>query len=270
MPSPAFSINGNPVGVKASVAAGGAVSASLDSTVGVRTATWEIIRTDDTSTTGAYTLVVTGPVNENCSTTALAAGTSAALQVTINSGLDEITSLPSEQTKYVVKFFVPTSGGLEVLNAGELEDDNRESSAVFGAVEPLNAGIRVASVSAGSPTYINLVSSIFDTQLTSFTTVSAVAIDGSNFANGSTVQFDCVLETDNAADAAEVRLFNRTLGLTVTTINTTATSPTIVNAPLTIGTDIQNAPNIYEVQVRLVTTGAPNTAKLGSALIRNP
>jgi hypothetical protein len=270
MPSPAFSINGNPIGAKASVAAGGAVSASLDSTVGVRTASWELIRTDDTSTPAGYTLLVSGPVNENCSTTALGVGTSAALQVTINSGLDEQTGLPSEETKYVVKFYVPTTGGLEVLNAGELEDDNRESSAVFGAVEPLNASIRLSSSGSSSPTYINLVSSIFDTQLTTFTTVSSVPIDGSNFVNGSTVQFECVLETDNVADAAEVRLYNRTAGLPVVAINIALTSPTILTAPLTIGTDIPNSPNIYEVQVRLVTTGAPNTAKLGSALIRNP
>ena len=269
MPSPAFSINGNPVGVKASVLAGGAVSASLDSTVGVRTATWEIIRTDDTSTTGAYTLVVTGAVGENCSTTALGAGTSAALQVTINSGLDDVTRLPSEETKYVVKFFVPTAGGLEVLNAGELEDDNRESSAAFGAVQPINSNIRTTAAALNPPVYLNLVCSTFGTQLTTFTPVSATAIDGSNFLNGSTVQFECVVETDNPADAAEVRLYNVTLGAPVATLSTTSTAPTIATAPLVIGTDIPNSPNIYEVQLRLATTGSPNTAQLGSALIRN-
>ena len=270
MASPDFSINGGPVGEKASVASGGAVTAVLDSTVGVRSTVWSIIRTDDLSTPAAYTLVVSGAVQQQCDTTALAAGTSAALQAVINGGIDPSTDQPSAEMTTVAKFFVPTPGGLEVLNAGELGDSNRESSAVFGAVEPINESIRVASASATSPTYVNLASSIFDTQLTTFTTVASVALDGSHFVNGSVVQFECVLETDNAADQAEVMLYNRTAGLGVATISTAVTSPTIVTAPLTIGVDILNAPNIYEVQVRLVTTGAPNTAKLGSALIRNP
>lgn len=151
MTSPAFSINGNPSNTKASVTAGGAVTAILDSTVGVRSVTWTLVRTDETTVAGDYVLVQSGAVGQQCDTTALVAGTSAVLQCTINGGIDYSTMAPSDAMTSFVKFYVPTSpGAMEVLNAGELEDDNRESSATHGAVDPLNKVIRAAAMLAGS------------------------------------------------------------------------------------------------------------------------
>ena len=142
MASPAFKINGGAAGVKASIAAGGAVTAILDSTVGVRLVAWSIVRTDETSTPASYVLVQSGGVGQQVDTTALGAGTSAALQCIINGGIDAATDAPSTAMTSVGKFYVPVAGTYEVLNGGELEDDSRESSATHGAVDPLNKVIR--------------------------------------------------------------------------------------------------------------------------------
>lgn len=145
MASPAFKINGSVSPV--SVASGAAVTAVLDSIDGVVSVAWSIIRTDDTSATTDYTLVQSGSVGQQCATTALTDGKSAALQCTVNGGIDPATGVPSTAMTAVVKFFVPTATGYEVLNAGEFTDGNNESSATFGAVAPVNASIREAGLS---------------------------------------------------------------------------------------------------------------------------
>lgn len=150
MASPAFKINGGAVGVKAAVVPYGAVTALLDSTVGVRAVAWSIVRTDESTVPANYTLVPSGAVNEQCGTVALGPGTSAALQCTINGGIDYSTSTPSAEMTTVVKFYVPAGYNYEVLNGGELEDDNREASATHGAVDPLNKAIRAAASVGGS------------------------------------------------------------------------------------------------------------------------
>ena len=114
MASPAFKINGSASPV--SVASGAAVTAVLDSIDGVVSVAWSIIRTDDTSATTDYTLVQSGSVGQQCATTALTDGKSAALQCIVNGGIDPATGAPSTAMTAVVKFFVPTATGYEVLN----------------------------------------------------------------------------------------------------------------------------------------------------------
>ena len=145
MASPVFKINGSTSPV--SVTAGGAVTAILDSVDGVNSVAWSIIRTDDTSSDTDYTLTQSGAVGQQCATTALTEGKSAALQCTINGGIDPTTGLPSTTMTSVVKFYVATAAGYMVLNAGEFTDGNNESSSSFGAVLPVNASIREAGLS---------------------------------------------------------------------------------------------------------------------------
>lgn len=149
MASPAFKINGSVTPI--SVAATGALTALLDNIDGVNSVAWSVIRTDDTSLVTDYTLIQSGAIGQQVDTTALLAGTSAALQCTINGGIDPATGLPSDAMTAVAKFFVPTLAGYEVLNAGEFTDGNNESSPTFGAVLPVNASIRVAGGGGGGP-----------------------------------------------------------------------------------------------------------------------
>lgn len=144
-PSPAFKVNGGAVGADTSVTAGSTVSATLNSTDGVRIVAWSIARTDDTGTPGAYTLTPSGALGETVSFTAGAAGTAVALQCVINAGIDAQTEAASDAYTATAKIYVPLGGSsLEVLVAGELEDGNTESSATHGGVKPINAGIRKA------------------------------------------------------------------------------------------------------------------------------
>jgi len=136
MASPAFSIGANAVGAKASISAGGAVVATLNSISGVTSTQWSIVGTDETG--GTYTLALSGPVNSVCTTTALAEGTAAGLKCTICGGIDPQTGQPSAAMSTVVKFYVPTSAGYEVGFAGE----KYESNSVYGATGIINAPIR--------------------------------------------------------------------------------------------------------------------------------
>lgn len=120
------------------------MTAILDNTDGVRTVQWLILRTDDTTIPAAYTLVQSGSVGQQVDTNGLTEGTAAALQCVVNGGIDLQTGSPSASMTALAKFFVPTINGLEVLNGGEFEDGNTESSPTHGAVTPVNAIIRVA------------------------------------------------------------------------------------------------------------------------------
>ena len=141
-PSPNFSINGGAVGAKASVAAGATVTATISDIAGVAPVTWSVVNTDDTTVAASYTLTPSGSVNQVCTTTALTAGTAAELQCTVAGGVDPTTGYPSALMTTSVKFFVPTAEGLEVMVAGELEDDNRLASSTHGGVVSINAAIR--------------------------------------------------------------------------------------------------------------------------------
>jgi hypothetical protein len=110
-----------------------------------------------------------------------------------------------------------------------------------------------------------IVGGLEDTDLTGFVSIGTTVLNPSQFFNISTATWQAIIETTTAADAAEIRLFNVTTLSVVggSTLSTTATTPTLVSAaiPLAAGQ------NIYEAQLRLTTTGAPNRATCKQAQI---
>lgn len=97
-------------------------------------------------------------------------------------------------------------------------------------------------------------------ELTGFQSVgSSCLVDPANFPNSDGLAtWMAVIETTDALDAAEVRLFNLTLGSAVagSTLSTTSLSPAVVSSTVTLA----SGPNLYEAQLRLATTGTPNQA----------
>lgn len=148
MASPVFTINGSATTSSKSVTAASAVTLALASTAGVRSCSWSIVATDETTSASDYTLTPSGSVQQTCTLTSLAAGTAATVRATINGGIDPQTELPSDDMSAEGKFFVPTTAGTaEVLCADEQNDDNRVSSSTHGMIKPLNAAVRtMASV----------------------------------------------------------------------------------------------------------------------------
>jgi hypothetical protein len=139
MASPIARINGGAPGVKASVSAAGAITATLDSIDGVQSTEWFIDSTDETTDPGDYTLVQSGTVGETVTFTALTAGTAGVLRPKINAGIDLSTGQPNPTTTNSrIKFFVPTATGREVGVAGE----EYESDATYGSTGLINAAVR--------------------------------------------------------------------------------------------------------------------------------
>jgi hypothetical protein len=102
--------------------------------------------------------------------------------------------------------------------------------------------------------------------VTGFQTIGASALlDPADFPNTSATRWSAVIETTSVADAAEVRLFNVTLGTPVagSTLSTTSITPAVVSSTITLDT----GPNLYEAQMRLATTGAPNVATCRQAQV---
>jgi hypothetical protein len=142
MTAPSIRVNGGSPGVKAAVSASSAWSAALDSTAGVRSTTWEVVSTDETTAAVSYTLSQSGSVGQNVSSTSLGAGTALRLKATINGGVNLQTGLPDpDETTATVKIGVLTSAGLWVGCAGE----EMEHDATFGSTEVINSGVRAAS-----------------------------------------------------------------------------------------------------------------------------
>lgn len=141
MPSPAIRINGGAAGVKASVSAGSTVTATLDSTDGVRSVTWSVIGTDETRTAASYTLTQSGSVGQTVELTAGAAGTAGILLCEINGGINLQTEQADATTRATAKWYVPTSGGAEVGCVNE----QLESDSTFGWTGIVNASARTAS-----------------------------------------------------------------------------------------------------------------------------
>lgn len=105
----------------------------------------------------------------------------------------------------------------------------------------------------------SVVASAESTDQLGFVAIGATAIDPADYPNLSNVIWQALIETSNAADAAEIRLFNVTTASVVasTTLSTTSLTPVLVQfSGVTLATGV----NIYEAQLRLTTTGAPNRA----------
>ena len=211
--APRIVINGGSPGVKASVSAAGAVSATLESTSGVRTVAWSITGTDETSEAADYTLATSGTVGQNVATTALTAGTAAILKVVINGGINLQTGLAdTAATTATAKFYVPTAGGGEVGCVGE----TTESDSAFGFTGIINFGVRNVAGSAVQSIVGNAPIVVDDTDPTSpelsFTPSANVAMGGYGFTGCASVA--------NASGA---------LTLDGTSVSIGGTSATIVN-----------------------------------------
>jgi hypothetical protein len=151
LPSPNFKVNGNAVGVKASVAAGAKVTCLLDSTEGVKSVQWSIIRTDETTIASQWntSFSISGSVGQQLEFDALTAGTSCIVQCQINAG--KILGELSDASRFTAKVYVLTTTGFEVLTDDELVNTALEASPTHGAVDPINAFIR--SATAGGDIY---------------------------------------------------------------------------------------------------------------------
>lgn len=152
MASPAFRINGGAVGVKASVSASTSVSATLDSTDGVRRVTWSVIGTDGTNSAASYTLTPSGSIGQTVTWTSGAAGTAGILRCEINSGLNAAGQTDSA-TRATGKWYVETAGGKEVGCVNEAF----ESDPTYGWTLLINDIIRSGSGSGGASTSTNMI-----------------------------------------------------------------------------------------------------------------
>lgn len=149
MASPAFRINGGAPGVKASVSASGSVTATLDSTDGVRRVEWSVIGTDETTEITDYTLTPSGSIGQTVTLTAGAAGTAGILRCQINGGLNA-QEQPDSATRATAKWYVLTAGGAEVGCVNE----TYESNATYGWTGLVNAALRTAGVTV--PTFTSI------------------------------------------------------------------------------------------------------------------
>lgn len=145
-PSPAFKTNGGAVGAKASIAAGGTFTAIVDDISGVRSVSWSVESTDETTvaTDWSSSFVVSGSIGQQVVGTAPAGktGVGLALKCEINGGIDPSTEAASDAMHAIGKIYVPSANGLEPLTTGELAETRLESNSVAGAIEPINEAIR--------------------------------------------------------------------------------------------------------------------------------
>ncbi len=140
MPSPIFTINGQPITSSVAVSEGGQVVCTLVDITGVSPVAWSMDMTDETKVPGDYSFVQSGGYGQTYTGNALTPGTAATVKVTVAGGLD--AGQPTDTLTASGKFYVPTRDGLEVLTADEQNDDNRVASATHGMVKPANEAIR--------------------------------------------------------------------------------------------------------------------------------
>lgn len=111
-----------------------------------------------------------------------------------------------------------------------------------------------------------LVGSIAETdQILGYKVVGSAYIGLASFVNVKSITFEAIIETSDGADAVEVRLFNATTAAAVagTTQQSVSLVADVITADVTAA--IPEGPNLYEVHLRLVTTGAPNVATCSGA-----
>jgi len=131
-----------------------------------------------------------------------------------------------------------------------------------GSVDLVHRGSNVWSVIGGKYNIYErtIVGGVQNTDLTGWTAIGAATFNPSDLLNysGGLVPFLAICHTTDAADAAEIRLFNITTASAVVGSNLvfTETIPTQKSANLTLPAGA----NMYEAQLRLQTTGSPNRA----------
>ena len=135
----AIKLNGGAAGAPLSVAAGAAVTATLDSVAGVNSVAWSIASGDDLVAPGDYTLVTSGVKGETCDTNASATqGTAAIIQAVVN----------GDPTLYArAKFYVLAANGMETGADGELY----EGDATHGTARISNEAIRASGSGSYAP-----------------------------------------------------------------------------------------------------------------------
>lgn len=103
-----------------------------------------------------------------------------------------------------------------------------------------------------------LLAGLYTTGLVGFQAVGAASINPADYPNLISANFRALVETSNAADAVEVRLFNSTTAATISgsTLSSTSIQPALLSANVTL----TSGANVYEIQIRLTTTGNPNQA----------
>ena len=145
--SVAIKLNGGAAGAPLAIAAGGAITATLDSIAGVNSVTWTIASADDLSVPGDYTLVQSGIVGQTCAFNALATlGTAALLKAVVN----------GDPTLYALaKFYVLSANGLET----GADNEQYEGDATHGTARLMNEAIRAAGTTAGVTATAPLASS---------------------------------------------------------------------------------------------------------------
>lgn len=103
-----------------------------------------------------------------------------------------------------------------------------------------------------------LLAGVQTTDTTGFVSIGGITLNPADFRILTGVTWGVVLETTNAADAAEVRLWNVTTSAVISgsVLSTTSLTPVTLSASVTLTAGA----NIYEAQLRLQTTGSPNQA----------
>lgn len=110
------------------------------------------------------------------------------------------------------------------------------------------------------PTKLTVLAGLQSTDTTGFSVISAFEFDAADYDGYSTITFNALIETSNAADDVEIRLYNLTGAyiLTSSILSSSSTETVLVTTDIT--SDINPGSGIYEVQLRLTTTGSPNLA----------
>lgn len=110
-----------------------------------------------------------------------------------------------------------------------------------------------------------LVAATESTDQTGFVTIGSTIITPADYPNTSSVVWEAILETTSGADAAEIRLFNVTTATQVagSVLSTTSLTPVLVTSSISLAAGA----NLYEAQIRLMTTGFPNRATCKQAQI---
>lgn len=118
------------------------------------------------------------------------------------------------------------------------------------------------------PNTLTVTSTTQTTQTTGWTVISAFEFDPTEYDGYSNIEFRALIETTNASDAAQIRIYNLDTSSEVpgSLLSTTSISTDLVSVDITDVIDISSS--IYEVQISLATTGSPNTCICKRAEIR--
>ncbi len=163
-------------------------------------------------------------------------------------------------TDYKVTLNVPAGHTINGLSSFDFKPPNTAVLVYLGGTEWTLVGAKYDRYER------NLVAGVENVQVIGFQSIgSSALLDPADFPN-SVFDWRVVIETTDGLDAAEIRLFNVTLGSAVagTTLSTVNLIPTHLQ---TLGITLELGPNLYSAQLWLQTTGSPNVATCRQAQI---